>query len=391
MMQAHFRRKPLAAFMQTAAFLALAAGSLQVSAGELYKLRQVPLTSFGGEMAASTDNTGFFGTAVFTQLKISHITDANGDDAVLPARVVPLPTGTPTGGAIPNGAYSSVYSTAPVDFSQTQSQINLQGGYITESLFNGGRFLFSAIVPLIKASRSFTVVSPAGTITPVPAAALPATAKGAIVQIAAAVDAQVKAGVAAQAATQNLDVSGLGDTELTVAWSHQKDGLKVIPGLSVFVPTGSYDKNRGPNPGYGNFYTVRAGVAVTYNFNPKHTDSSWDAGVTVGGRFGYSINTVNKDTDYKSGNVINAELAVMKVTGDWAFGSSFLAIQQVTDDTGTGAPADGSRYKNLSVGPFISYKLPGQDAGFNLSYNRNYGSRNAMNLQAFQLRFIRAW
>ena len=35
-------------------------------------------------------------------------------------------------------------------------------------------------------------------------------------------------------------------------------------GVSLFLPTGNYDKNRGPNPGFGNFYTLRPGIALSY-------------------------------------------------------------------------------------------------------------------------------
>ena len=66
-------------------------------------------------------------------------------------------------------------------------------------------------------------------------------------------------------------------------------------------------------------------------------------------------------------------------------------MQQVTDDSGSGATLGASRYRNDGVGPFLSYKLPGQDAGFNLQYSRNFGSRNALVAETVQLRFIKAW
>jgi hypothetical protein len=169
------------------------------------------------------------------------------------------------------------------------------------------------------------------------------------------------------------------------------DRLKVAAGVSLFVPTGSYDKNRGPNPGFGNFYTLRPGVAVTYNLNPKHTDAAWDAGVTLAGRVSYGINTRNKDTDYKSGNFIYSEGGIVKVNGDWAYGLNVFSIQQISDDTGSGATLGGNRYKTNGVGPFVSFKLPGKDAGFNLQYSDNFGGRNAIVAKSLQLRFVKAW
>jgi hypothetical protein len=183
----------------------------------------------------------------------------------------------------------------------------------------------------------------------------------------------------------------MGDTELSLVWVHHHDRLKVVAGASLFVPTGDYDKTRGPNPGFGNFYTLRPGVAVTYSLNPKHTDEAWDAGVTVAGRVSYGINTKNKDTEYRSGNFVYLEAGITKVMGNWAIGSNVLSVQQTSDDTGTGVPVGTGRYRNYGVGPFLSYKLPGEDAGFNLHYSENFGSRNALVAKTLQLRFIKAW
>ena len=81
----------------------------------------------------------------------------------------------------------------------------------------------------------------------------------------------------------------------------------------------------------------------------------------------------------------------MKVSGNFAFGANVTATQQTTDDSGTGATLGGLRYRNYSAGPFLSYKLPGKDAGFNLHFSQNFGSRNALVAQSIQLRFIKAW
>ena len=201
----------------------------------------------------------------------------------------------------------------------------------------------------------------------------------------------VQAGVAASAAAQSIEVDGVGDTEMIMAWSMQSNRLKVVAGLSVWLPTGDYDKARGPNPGFGDFYTVRTGVAMTYSLNPKHTDAAWDAGVTVAGRVALGSNSSNKETNYKSGNFVYFEGGIVKVMGDFAIGVNVLGIQQISDDTGSGVAAGTGRYKNFGGGPFVSYKLPGKDAGFNLHYSENFGSRNAIVVRTAQLRFIRAW
>ena len=385
------RKQAGARFAQVATCVTLLITGLNASAGEGSKLRQSPVGAFGGEIAAPADNPGLFGTAIVSFANIYNVTDANGDSISLAAKTVPLPTGTPTGGAVANGTFSLSVPAGTIDFDQKQTQLNLVGGYLTETMYGDGRLAFAINVPLIKQSRTFIAVQPAGTVTPTPAAALPAPLRGAIAAVGTAVNTQVQAGVAAVAATHNAEVSGFGDTELSMVWVSHKDRLKVAAGVSLFVPTGVYDKARGPNPGFGSFYTLRPGIALTYSLNPDHAASTWDSGVTVAGRLSYGINSTNTETDYRSGNFLYGEVAAMKVMGNWAFGSNLLVTQQVTDDSGVGAPADGNRYHTFGIGPFLSYKIPGKDAGFNLQYSDNFGARNALVVKSLQLRFVKAW
>jgi hypothetical protein len=139
------------------------------SAAESAKLRQSPIGAFGGEIAAPADNPGFFGTASLTYLNIYREPDGNGDPIALSARTVPLPTGTPTGGAVPNGTYASSVPAGTIDINQRQTQLNLVGGYLSESLYGHDRLSFAINVPLIKQSRTFIAVQPAGTVAPTPA------------------------------------------------------------------------------------------------------------------------------------------------------------------------------------------------------------------------------
>jgi len=365
-------------------WVCLLACGLNAQAAESYKLRQAPVGAFGGEIAASADNPGFFGTASLTQLQIYKIADANGNN-VAPAAIAPIQLNP----ALP---YKVTFPTGSLAFNQDQTQLNLVGGYLTEGKYGDGHVAFAINVPFIQQKRTFVVTQPAGTLTP--AATTPPLSAAIVGQLnagAAQANALVQAKVLAAGANQNLETSGVGDTELSTVWIRHVDRLKVAAGVSLFVPTGSYDKNRGPNPGFGNFYTLRPGVAVTYNLNPKHSDESWDSGVTIAGRVSYGLNTRNKDTDYKSGNFIYSEGGIVKVRGDWAYGVNVFAIQQISDDTGSGATLGGNRYKTNGVGPFVSFKLPGKDAGFNLQYSDNFGGRNAIVAKSLQLRFVKAW
>lgn len=373
--------------LQATACLAFLATGLSAKAGEIYKLRQPPIGSFGGEIAASTDNPGFFGTAILTEANIDHVYDGSGQEANLPALKVPLPTAAATRGAIPNGTYTLNVPATPFDFTQKTTAINLMGGYLTKDNYGGGRLAIAVNVPLVRTARTFTATTPNGSVSPTP----PAAQAGVVNTIANRAGQQVQATTAQAAVAQNQTVEGIGDTELSLAWIRHYKKLKLAVGASLFVPTGMYDKKRGPNPGYGNFYTLRPGIAVTYALNPGKDTSGWDSGLTLAGRVSYGINSTNSDTDYRSGNFVYGEVGAVKVTGNWGLGANVLVIRQVTDDSGTGVPADGGRYHNNSFGPFLSYKLPGKDAGLNIHYSKNFGARNALSGEFLQIRLIKAW
>jgi hypothetical protein len=384
MIRSMHKAAPRQFILATLPSVCLLACSMNAQAAESYKLRQAPVGAFGGEIAASADNPGFFGTASLTQLQIYKIADANGNN-VTPAPIAPIQLNP----ALP---YKVAFPTGSLAFNQDQTQLNLVGGYLTEGKYGDGHVAFAINVPFVQQKRTFVVTQPAGTLTP--AATTPPLSAAIVGQLnagTAQANAQVQAKVLAAGANQNLETSGVGDTELSTVWVRHVDRLKVAAGVSLFVPTGSYDKNRGPNPGFGNFYTLRPGVAVTYNLNPKHSDENWDSGVTIAGRVSYGMNTRNKDTDYKSGNFIYSEGGIVKVRGDWAYGVNVFSIQQISDDTGSGATLGGNRYKTNGVGPFVSFKLPGKDAGFNLQYSDNFGGRNAIVAKSLQLRFVKAW
>jgi len=391
MKNSHLCTRPTPIAIRSTFCLALLATALNVSASEGYKLRQSPIGAFGGEIAALVDNPGLFGTAVATYTHIYKIADDSGNDIGVSARTVALPTNSKAGLPIPDGTYNLNVAAGTIKFDQSQTQINLIGGYMTESTYADGRLAFAVNVPLISINRTFFASQPAGTVSPVPGAALPAQVLGAITTMANTANFSVQSALIARNASENVSVSGFGDTELSAIWVRHENRLKVAAGVSLFAPTGAYDKNRGPNPGFGNFYTLRPGVAVTYSLNPNHSDSSWDSGVTVAGRLSYGINSSNLETDYRSGNFVYTELGLTKVSGNWAVGANVLAIQQVTDDSGSGVSAGGSRYRNYGFGPFLSYKIPGKDAGFNLHFSRNFGSQNALVSESLQVRFIKAW
>lgn len=230
---------------------------------------------------------------------------------------------------------SSVGSFAGENFRLRQSPMGAFGGEIAAPADKPGLLGTAALTTLEIANvvdgNGFDITAPITAKLTAPLAAY--TLPGSGLNPTNLANAAASAKWAGSVAAQNVEVSGLGDAELSAVWIRHQDRLKVAAGVSLFVPTGVYDKKRGPHPGFGNFYTLRPGVAVTYNLNPNYLDDAWDAGVTVAGRISNGINSTNSDTDSRSGNFIYTEVGVVKVAGHWAFGANLLSTQHVTDDT----------------------------------------------------------
>jgi hypothetical protein len=387
------------AIRNAAASLILAGFAMHAYGAEEYRTRQTPFGQFGGDIAAEADTPGFFGTVLFTNAIINKVADDNGNQVPNPARAIPLPTAAYTAGAIPNGTYTYTMPAAPISFHQSQQVLSLLGGYLTEETYWGGHLALAIEVGYSDIQRNFYLTLPPSAITPTPPATLSPLGKAVIAGITTVINGKVQAATATYLAAQNQDVSGANDTQLAAIWLRHQGNLKIAAGATLFVPTGSYDVNRGPNPGLGNFYTLRPGVAATYALNPNHTSVDWDSGVTIAGRMSLDINSTNKDTQYHTGDLLYTELAIVKVAGNWAVGTNVSNTTQITDDSGSGintplpyaTTSPGPlRYAVSSIGPFLSYKFRGE-AGLNVSYNRNFDARNALSGTFWQLNFIKAW
>lgn len=364
---------------------------LAAQAAEGFRLRHPPVGLFGAEIAARADAPGFFGTVSLSHARVTEVVGDTGDTLTVPGRVVPLPTGAATGGAVANGTYALQVPAGRVDLTQTQTQLNLVGGLVTRPDYAGGSFVLRVNVPLIRQSRSFQATQPQGTLAPVPPAQLPAQLRGALNAAAAAANAQVQSGLAATAASQNTDASGLGDVELSVAWVRRMERLRVAANVNLHLPTGRYDRARGPNPGFGDFSTLQPGVALTYALGDKPGDPRWMQGVSLAGRAAYGVNSTNRDTGYRSGNFAVLEGAAVKVMGPWAAGANLLRLQQLTDDRSAGGRVPGMRYRTHAAGPFVAYKFPGRDLAVNAQLSQSFGGRNALVARTLQLRLVGVW
>ncbi|HXA46803.1 MAG TPA: hypothetical protein VNW52_04170, partial [Burkholderiaceae bacterium] len=211
-------RRSRTVIRNTTAAVVVASIAVHAYAAEGYRTRQAPFGQFGGDIAAEVDTPGFFGTALFTNVSIDKVADDNGNQVPNPARVVPMPTGTYSGGAIPNGTYTYTMPTAPIEFHQTQQVLSLLGGYLTEENYAGGHVALAIEIGYTDIRRNMTIVLPPAVVTPTPPSSLPPLGKAVIAGLTTAINGKVQTSLNTYLAAQNTRASGLTDSELAAVW-----------------------------------------------------------------------------------------------------------------------------------------------------------------------------
>lgn len=127
--------------------------------------------------------------------------------------------------------------------------------------------------------------------------------------------------------------------------------------LPIYLPTGAYNDDRLANAGQ-NTYTFMPTVAFT------HLDGK-------GGEFtlsgGLEFYTENDATDYQNGDIFTLDALWTHGLGSgWAAGLAAGYIQQITDDSGSGATS-GFRGRSVGAGPVVGWTGKFADAQANLS------------------------
>lgn len=140
---------------------------------------------------------------------------------------------------------------------------------------------------------------------------------------------------------------GLGDVivdPLILGW--HKGSLSCAFGVDIFLPMGDYDTGELANIGR-NYWTFEPVAAFTYRC---------PADYEVSAKVMYDFNMENRDTDYDSGDEFHTDVTVGKHWGPLAVGLNGFYYQQVTDDSGPGAPENGNKGKQIGWGPAINYQ-----------------------------------
>jgi hypothetical protein len=360
----------------------LCACSGPASAADSFKVRFPLSGTFGGEIVAPLDKPGWFGSIAATHVDLDKVTDETGNarrDTFSGTFTTPQPIA---------GVQRSADFTATVetDGQRRQNQTNLLLGYQFEPKFAGGRFSVAFNLPYtVELDQTLRVSGATPTLSPLtpgftsPPFPTPEAAAQVAAQAQAAAQAGFAAGfqanLAAQSAAGTGEIDGFGDAEISLLWSYQQDRLKVISGLTLAMPTAEYDASSSVNVGFGNFYTLRPGMAVIY--------SPFDQ-LTVGARASLGFNTRNKDNDIKSGNFAALDLAAALRTPIGVIGPHVLHVQQYQDDSG--GMFGANRFRATGAGLFMATLIPALGTGINFSYMQMIESRNALSGSFLQLR-----
>ena len=291
-----------------------------------------------GQESTLPPQPGFYAQLIDYRYRADQIKDANGR-AVSFSTAVPLPDG----------------SLLPVS-GNLQSKIDVHVVvpylvYVADTRMWGARPGVYVALPLMNANADVSF-APAPFPPSVPA------------PLQAAVSQQVSS----QFAAAGGSASGVGDLEVGPFLSWRRDNLSVFAALSAVFPTGAYNKNRPVNPGL-NYYTLRPTLAAGVV-----TESGFD----VAGRFTYSFNSRNRETDYKSGQYLGLDyMATYEFIEHFKIGMNGYYINQVTDDSApAGVPiVNGNRIRVSGIGPMLAYLSGDEKYAAEFKYLKEHSAR----------------
>ena len=100
-------------------------------------------------------------------------------------------------------------------------------------------------------------------------------------------------------------------------------------------------------------------------------------GIEFGARTTYSFNTKNLDTDYKSGQYLHSDGAVMyQIRDGLRLGAAGYLVVQTTKDSGVGAPEDGNKARVFALGPSIGWQSEDSTIGLEFKVLQEFGAQN---------------
>ena len=368
---------------------AYAAAAMFAIAGQTYaadgwKLRFPLSGSLGGEIAAKQLTPGLYGSVVATQIEVDKVTGGDGNALTLTQANAFSQAVTSPPSPIAMTVSSSYSGAATVAVKQSQTVSNVVLGYLTETEYAGGRLNMTVNIPYMSLNRTFSVSGPTPTLAPlsssVPGPQAAAVTAGLQTTIQGQFALKYQAQLAANSTAASGSAADLGDMEVTGAWVRQTDDMKIIVGATLAMPTAKYDKNSVLNTGFGNYYTLRPGVAVSGRASED---------LTLGAKVSLGLNSPNNDNGVRTGNFFGLDLAAAYLTPVGVFGPHVMYVSQYEDDQG--GTFGGNRFNATGAGVFYTTLIRPINAGLNFSYMQMLNTRNALSGSFVQIRLTKAF
>jgi len=168
-----------------------------------------------------------------------------------------------------------------------------------------------------------------------------------------------------------------------LSWGLAND-LHLKAGLDVYLPDAESSPGHDPSGGGvgsgNNFWTLQPELALSW------LHDGWNVSVDMN----YAYNFENSTTHYKSGQELGIDYTVAKTVGKWTFGLGGHTMNQLTDDSGSGASscaqAGGCRAMSYGLGPLIGYQFPGVNVL--AQYSHALSTKNDVAGDYFNIRFV---
>ncbi|OXC72032.1 SphA family protein [Caballeronia sordidicola] len=180
-----------------------------------------------------------------------------------------------------------------------------------------------------------------------------------------------------QASGESQRKTGVGDVDVgaAVGW-HFSPQLHALIAVDGFAPTGGYDKNDLANIGR-NYWAIQPIVGIS-RIDPE--------GLNGDAKVMYTINSINKATDYHSGQELIVDYSLgYGLFKHWVVGVGGYWYVQTTDDRQYGATIANNRGRSFSIGPSIKYDS-GKGWFASLKYETETMVRNRADGGAFWLK-----
>lgn len=145
------------------------------------------------------------------------------------------------------------------------------------------------------------------------------------------------------------DEGDFGDPLVSAFLGWHEGNMHYSLSTLVNIPIGQFEKGQLANIGFNHWAFDITGAATYLD----HT-----TGLELSGAVGFTFNTENHDTDYKSGTDFHVEFAAMQnFSKQFAIGVTGYHYQQITGDSGAGAVLGDFEGRVTAIGPQINYNF----------------------------------